>query len=136
LYSLLSKLRIVDRDRNLKVNTVKANQINLGGRGTGNSNAFSEFDTAITMNASSGTITTPASTIAADTHFDILLTNDTITTKSIVISQVVEYGVGDTGEPIVSRVEVTGTGEASIRVYNAHASAALNSNVTVGFIVF
>jgi hypothetical protein len=127
-------VRILDNNRNLKVNTLKANKFNFGGRLTGSSTAFSEFETAITMNSSSGIITTPTATAAANGLFIILLTNSTISPASIVIAQVVNYSDSNTGEPIVTCVDV-GEGTASIRVFNT-GTAALNGVVQVGFLVF
>ncbi len=124
--------RVLDAGRNLKVNTLKTNELSFGNRQSVTSAAFGEFETTVTLNATSGFITTPTATSSPGNNFELTLTNDNIDGNKIVMAQVVNY-TGN-GEPVVTRV-TTSPNTAVIRVYNASTTNALNSAVKISFIV-
>ena len=123
--------QVLDSSRNLNVKNLKADSMTFGNRQTVNSGAFSESETDATLHSSSGFIVTPTASTSADSSFNIMLTNNLVTSKSIVFAQVTSYN--GAGEPMVSRV-VPGNGVATIVVQNV-GTASLNQSVTVGFMV-
>lgn len=123
--------RILDSNRNLKVNTLKTNGVTFANKESVTSAAFSESETTATLNALAGFVTTPTATTAADASFAIILTNSYITPNSIVFAQVVNYS--GAGVPIVARATVN-TGIATITVQNVDP-VTLDAAVTVGFVV-
>jgi hypothetical protein len=102
-------------------------------KGTVVSGAFSESETTATLDACVGTVTTPSSTQAMNTAFDIILTNTNVTATSIVQAIVTGYS-GSNGIPIVQSTSV-GAGTVTIKVYNV-GTASLDGTVSVGFTVF
>jgi hypothetical protein len=85
-----------------------------------------------TINQPSGTITSATFTTAALGTASIVLTNNLITANSKVF--VTMQGYGGTGTPILSSATPT-LGSATIKLYNAHATVALNAAITVDFFV-
>jgi hypothetical protein len=88
--------------------------------------------TAVTANGMNGIITCFTSTLAAATSVTFTVNNTATDADSIVLVGIVNYS-GTTGTPIV-RVNncVAGT-SFDIVVTNAHASAALNGILKIGF---
>jgi hypothetical protein len=73
--------------------------------------------------------TTGAMTTAADTAFIATLTNSKIVAGSMVFAQIKGYS-GTQGTPTVLRV-TTGTGTATIHLYNLDAADALDGTITI-----
>ncbi len=88
--------------------------------------------TAVTANGASGLITCFTSTLAAATAVTFTVNNAGTDADSVVLVGITNYS-GTTGTPIV-RVNncVAGT-SFDIVVTNAHASAALNGILKIGF---
>lgn len=125
--------RILDSDRNLKVNTLKTNGVTFVNKESITSGAFYNEveDTDATLNALAGFVTTPTASAGTDASFNINLTNSYVTANSIVFAQVTTYS--GSGVPIVARVSVA-TGIATIIVQNV-GTTGLDAAVTVGFFV-
>ena len=85
-----------------------------------------------TINQPSGTITSATLTTAALGTASIVLTNSFIKANSKVF--VTMQGYGGTGTPILSSV-TPALGSVTIKLYNAHATVALNAAITVDFFV-
>src|SRR5580765_7829957 len=88
--------------------------------------------TAVTANGQNGLITCFTSTLAAATPVTFTVTNSATDADSVVLVGITNYS-GTTGTPIC-RVNncVAGT-SFDIVVTNAHASAALNGILKIGF---
>lgn len=89
---------------------------------------------AATLNKTVGTITSEAPlTTAAGAAYTLTLTNSQIKASSIVLASV------DTGTNTTTGLEVgiisPGAGSATIRVWNRHASAALNGTIKIRYVV-
>jgi len=87
---------------------------------------------AVTINTTSGVITTESKTTAAGGTFTITLTNSKIAATSVVL--VNANVVAGNGTPVVASI-VPGSGSATIVVQNVHASAAFNAALKLMFLV-
>lgn len=86
--------------------------------------------TGVTLNYATGVITTVALTDAADTNFSFTLTNNLISSTSVIIPT-----VNMNGSAGFAAVYITpGSGSATITVRNV-GTAAFNAAIKIGFIV-
>lgn len=111
--------------------TARAAQVTLSGRGT--VTQITSTETGVTVNASSGTITTFAldgAAAAEDGPFTV--TNNEVAANDTVVVSIKSYGGGGTPIPWVSAV---GAGSFAITITNVHASAALDALIVLNFAV-
>ena len=85
-----------------------------------------------TIKSPSGTITTAVSSEVALTYKTVTLTNSYITAKSKVFVSI--GGYAGTGTPLVGQV-TPAAGSVVIKIYNAHATAALSAAFDIDFLV-
>lgn len=114
--------------------------INLGltAKGTGlvtvgDRNTATAIAGAATVNAQRGVVTSEALTTAAGSDYTLTLTNSKITASSIVMVSLTNGT--NTIAPIYAHSITPGSGSATIKVRNAHASSALNGTILISFIV-
>jgi hypothetical protein len=88
---------------------------------------------AATLSKQTGTITTEALTTAPAAAYTLTLTNTQVTTASKVFVSV-DNGTNTQGIPVVGLV-TPGSGSVVIKVYNLHASQALNGTLKISFLV-
>lgn len=88
--------------------------------------------TTATVNAPTGSVTVSHASLAGLASSTFTLTNSYITATSIVILQLGAYT--GTGIPIVQKIAPS-AGSATITIYNAHASIALNANLKIMFAI-
>ena len=88
--------------------------------------------TSATINAPCGSVIMTHASQAGLASRDFTLTNSYITASSIVHVQLANYG--GLGTPIVQQV-TRSAGSMTIKVYNAHASAALSANFSILFTI-
>lgn len=100
----------------------------VGDTGTATSTA-----SAGTVSKQSGTVTSEALTTAAGAAWTLTLTNTKIAATSKVFASV-ENGTNTQGIPVIGTA-TAGSGSAVIKVYNLHASQALNGTIKVKFFV-
>lgn len=86
---------------------------------------------AATLNKQGGIITTESLTTAAAAAYTLTLTNSVITATSRV-SVSVDNGTNSAGIPVVSTITPS-SGQVIIKIYNLHASAALNGTLKISF---
>ncbi len=100
----------------------------------GTDTAFTDYDSNdnITCNKQSGRLTTKSLSTAGLGTYDLTLTNSLIATTSKVIA--IMNGSLSAGVPLV-QFSGSGSGTSTIRIYNAHASTALNNTITINFLV-
>jgi hypothetical protein len=91
---------------------------------------FVEQETSIITTGSFGIITTVSSTLAAGTYTGFTMANALIGTDSYV--RVTIAGYAGQGMPIVS-IQILFSGQAVIKIANAHPSEALNNVLNIGF---
>jgi hypothetical protein len=108
--------------------------LNLQGAGTGiatlgNLSAVSATAGAATCNAQRCIVTSEAITTAAGADYVLTMTDNKISTSSIILATVAN-GTNTTEGIAVNRVQ-PGSGSAVIHVRNTHASAALNGTIVV-----
>lgn len=122
---------VIDGNKNAKLNSLKVNELNMGGKVSGTSDAFNENSTAITLNGVSGTITTPSASTSADSAFDIDMTNTDVTSNSLVFGSISNYN--GSGRPVISQI-TPGSGIVTFTIANV-GTVSLNAAVTVSFLV-
>ena len=88
---------------------------------------------AVTLNKSSGIITSSTSNLAAATTETITLNDTRIGVGSIILATIADPGTG--GQVAVLSAKVTGAGAASITVRNVAAAAPMTSAYAIGFLV-
>lgn len=88
---------------------------------------------AVTLNKSSGVITSESLATAAGATYTLTITDNQIAAVDQVYASV-QYGTSTTGSPAISRV-MPGAGAVVVVVQNIHASAALNGTIKVAFFV-
>jgi hypothetical protein len=96
-------------------------------------NAATSASAAVTLNTTSGTITTEALTTAAVTTATLTVTNSKCTSSSTVLVQI-SGGTSTTGSPVIIKV-VPGSGSFVITFINVAAAAALNGTLVFKFII-
>lgn len=88
---------------------------------------------AATLNKQSGVITSEALTTAAAAAYTLTLTNSVVVaTNKVFVS--VDNGTNTQGIPVFSTA-TPGTGSVVIKVFNLHASEALNGTLKISFFV-
>lgn len=88
---------------------------------------------AATLSANCGTITSEALTTAAAAAYTLTLTNTVVLANSVVTVSV-DNGTNTQGIPSLSTVTPT-AGQVVIKIYNVHASQALNGTLKIRFLV-
>lgn len=119
-----------DTDIDLQLVAKGAGLVLLGARASAEAT-----DGAATVNAQRGYVTSEELTTAAGAAYTLTLTNSRIAAASQVVATV-EDGTNTQGIPVVGTVKVTAAGTAVIKVYNLHASQALNGTIIISFTVF
>lgn len=119
-----------DTDIDLQLVAKGAGLVLLGARASAEAT-----DGAATVNAQRGYVTSEELTTAAGAAYTLTLTNSRIAAASQVVATV-EDGTNTQGIPVVGTVKVTEAGTAVIKVYNMHASQALNGTIIISFTVF
>lgn len=100
--------------------------VNPGDNGSGVSTAG-----AVTINHSGGSITTESLTTAAGADYTFVLTNALIAPDSVPLFSV---GSGtNTTLPFYVHSVTLGSGTATIKIRNGHASAAFNGTLKIWF---
>lgn len=108
---------------------IQAQQRYFGTPGTATASAG-----AATLNQNTGTVTSESLTTAAAANYTLTLTNNKITTGSLVLCNVTEGTNTTVGTKLWT--VTPGSGSATIVVKNTHASAALNGTIKVTFFVY
>ena len=88
--------------------------------------------TGVTLNTTSGQITTVSSTLAAAGETAFTVTNSKVSTTSVVIAHLAS--TSSAGTPIVT-VTAVAAGSFDVTVANLHASAALDNTMVINFVV-
>ena len=88
--------------------------------------------TGVTLNATSGQITTVALTLAAAASFQFTVTDAAFAAATDVVILGTTYA--GAGTPMLSMAKAT-AGTFDIVVFNAHASAALNAALVINFAI-
>lgn len=88
---------------------------------------------AATLSKTAGLVTSEALTTAAAAAYTLTLTNTQVTTSSLV-PVTVENGTNTQGIPVVGTV-TPGSGSVVIKIYNLHASQALNGTLKIRFAI-
>jgi hypothetical protein len=89
--------------------------------------------TGVTSNGAAGYITTVSLTNASNALTSFTVTNSRVSTTSVVQASINAYS-GSTGIPVVW-VSSVSSGSFVVAVDNAHATAALNGTLTIGYLV-
>lgn len=110
--------------------------LQLSGKGTGlvlvgDTGTATSTAAAATVSKQSGIVTSEALTTAAGASWDLVLTNTKIAATSKVFASV-QNGTNSQGIPVVGAI-TPGSGSATIKVFNLHASQAFNGTIKVTF---
>ena len=118
---------------NAILDDVKASTAYLVGSTRGATTQTTSITTSVTVNGSSGQVTTVSSTLAAQTSIGFSIISSYFTSNSQIVQLTFQYG-GTTGLPMV-RIATLNAGSNAINVTlsNYHPSAALNGNFVVHF---
>lgn len=100
---------------------------------TGSVTQETSITTGVTVNATNGTVTTVASTLAAGAETSFTVTNSKVLTTSRVHVQEV-YPIASDGWAEAS-VSAVANGSFVVKLKNLHASEALNAAVRIDFLV-
>ena len=117
-----------DTNINLQLSGQGTGKVLLGDTGTATATAG-----AATSNTQRGTITSEALTTAAGSDYVLTLTNSKISSSSIIVASA-DNGTNTTEGIAINRI-TPGSGSATIRVRNTHASSALNGTIKINFAV-
>jgi hypothetical protein len=98
---------------------------------TANVTQSSSITSGVTVNAEAGVITTVSSTLAADASASFVVTNSKVLATSKVLVSVQYAGNGIA----YSTISAIADGSFTVKLYNAHSSAALNAVVLIHFSV-
>jgi hypothetical protein len=113
------------------------NVLNVGGSlkytGRGTVTQASSITTGVTVNATSGTITTVSQTVAAAAEATFTVTNSSVAATDTVAVAVKSANSG-TGT-FFAHVTAVGAGSFDVTLTNLHASAAGNSVIDINFVV-
>lgn len=93
----------------------------------------SNINTAVTLNKPSGTITTQAADAVAGAEDAFTFNNSVIEAEDVVVVVVAAYAGG--GLPLAT-VTAVADGSCTINITNIHPTTALDSTMTINFIVF
>lgn len=100
---------------------------------TGTGGAATEASNAVTLSKLGGTITTSSLTTAAGLTYVITVTNTLVVATDVPVCSIKAYA--GAGTPLVT-VTAVADGSFVIKVFNLHASAALNAAMTINFAIF
>lgn len=98
---------------------------------TANVTQSSSITSGVTVNAEAGVITTVSSTLASNASAVFVVTNSKVLAGSKVLVSVQYAGNGIA----YATISAVADGSFSVKLYNVHASAALNAAVAVHFSV-
>lgn len=87
---------------------------------------------AVTLNKSSGLITTEALTTIAGATYSLTITDTQLTAGTEFVFASVSNGTSTTGQPAIASIKVN-TGNCVIVVQNIHASAVFNGTLKIAF---
>jgi hypothetical protein len=92
--------------------------------------------TGVTINSSSGVITTVSTAISANSSSSFTVTNSAVASSSVVVATIGDYSgtIGTDGHPYVMVDSIT-SGAFNIRICNAHNTNSTNGTLKVNFIV-
>jgi hypothetical protein len=93
---------------------------------------ITDINTAVILSNKQGIISSSATALPADTTGTFTVTNTTVLSNSIILTNIVNYA--GTGEPIVSRTNVS-AGSFDIFVRNVDSINALSTSMDIGFVV-
>ncbi|HEX8185434.1 MAG TPA: hypothetical protein VF747_11800 [Blastocatellia bacterium] len=105
--------------------------LGAGSKLTSDSGTVTATTGAATLSKQSGVITTESLTTAAAAAYTLTLTNTVVTAGSRVFVSV-DNGTNSQGIPIVGTVTPS-SGQVVIKVFNLHASQALNGTLKISF---
>lgn len=94
----------------------------------------SSISDGVTVNAGGGIITTVVATTVAQGQDRFTVTNNSVSTVSVVLANIQGYASGSTGLPVV-HVDNIGSNTFDIVITNASTSAPLNALLKIGFAV-
>jgi hypothetical protein len=100
---------------------------------TANVSQLTSITTAVTVDALNGSITTVASTLAANAKTSFTVNNSKVTGASRILVSVV-YDEGATGIPVLGVADIA-NGSFKVVISNGAGSAALNAALRVHFII-
>lgn len=111
------------------------NILNIGGtaqyRNRGTVTQITSISTGVTLNATSGTITTVSQTIAAGAEGVFQVTNSAVGANDVIILSMSNAGAGT----FIAAVSQVAAGSFTITITNLDAAAAGNSALTINFAV-
>lgn len=114
------------------------NVLNIGGtleyENRGTVTQATSITTGVTLNTTSGTITTVSQTIAAGAEAEFTVTNSTVGVNDVVIVNLADTASG-AGGPFIVTVSDVKAGSFKIAIANPHAANAGNSVLKVNFAV-
>lgn len=93
----------------------------------------SSITTGVTLNTTTGQITTVSTTLAAAGEAAFVVTNSVVAATSVVVASLAS--TSSAGTPFVG-VSAIAAGSFTILITNLHASAALDNTLTINFMVF
>jgi len=110
----------INKDNSVDFNNmeVECEELNIGPSGT--VTQITNRSTGVTLNRTSGQITTDTTSLAAEGTADFIVTNTKVSAKSVVVLSVATDGDG--GATIAS-VTAVAAGSFTIRLHNANAAA-------------
>lgn len=109
---------------------VSATSVTLGSRGT--VTQITSATTGVTVNASSGAITTVVQNIAAGGEVQFTVTNSSVAANDV---PVVSIASGSTGGTTVANVTAVAAGSFQITLTNLHAATAETGTLVINFAV-
>ena len=92
--------------------------------------------TAVTINSSSGVITTQSFSTGTNSSTSFTVNNSTVSTASVVVASIGDYSgtIGTNGHPYVM-VDSIASGSFSIRICNASSGNAISGTFRIKFMV-
>lgn len=114
------------------------NLLKVGGTlqftGRGTVTQATSITTGVTVNATSGTITTVSQTIAAGAEAEFTVTNSTVISTDTIVVNLADTASG-AGGPFIVQVTAVTTGTFNVSITNTHAANAGNSVLKINFVV-
>lgn len=87
----------------------------------------------VTLDTQSGIITSVTSTLATFGNASFTVTNNSVSTDSLVLGNIVNYS-GSNGIP-TARIQAITSGSFTVTLSNASGTSALNGTVKIGYLV-
>lgn len=113
------------------------NVLTIGGTlrftGRGTVTQATSITTGVTVNATSGTITTVSQTIAAGAEATFTVTNSSVAANDSVIVSLAS--TASAGGPFIVTVTAVAAGSFDISIANPHATNAGNNTLVINFVV-